>query len=90
MTLLLTHSTETPLPELQRPLTEYAWFELQHRDARWVLYGRLGNSGYAGKELVASYLPETGRHLGQAVLHKLDVLHLSACMLLGVYPWMKR
>lgn len=88
MTLLLTHSTEIQLPELPRAIADYAWFELQRRDARWVLYGRLGMNGYSC-ELVASYLPETEYHIAQAVLLKIDSLHLLACMLLGVYPWMK-
>lgn len=89
MTLLLTHSTEIQLPALPRPITDYAWFELASRDARWVLYGRLSFYGGWSCEIIASYLPEAERHIARAVLHKLDAIHLSACTLMGVHPWME-
>lgn len=86
MTLLLTHSTETPLPELPRPLTDYARFSLVRRDARWCIFGRLAAT-MACADLVASYFPETEAHIARAAYLKLDALHLLACTLMGVSPW---
>lgn len=86
MTLLLTHSTETQLPELPRPITDYAWFYLERRDARWCISGRVGTPS-SRIDLVASYFPETETHIARAVYLKLDDLHLLACTLMGVTPW---
>lgn len=86
MTLLLTHSTEIQLPELPRPITDYAWFELRRRDARWCIFGRLA-APVNRANLVASYFPETEAHIARAVYLKLDALHSLTCALMGVRPW---
>jgi len=87
VTLLLTHSTETPLPELPRPITDYAFFVLRRRDARLVIYGR-GLGGW--DNLVASYLPESEEHLAVATYEKLERLHLLTCVLTGEWPWRRK
>lgn len=85
MTLLLTYSTETPLPELPLPLDCYLGFTLTRGDARWRLFG-IGGKGYAGVQILGAYLPEEF-HLGRAVLHKLQALHRLHCRLMGVDVW---
>lgn len=85
MTLLLTHSTETLLPETPLPLHRYLTFTLTQGDARWRLFA-IGGAVNPGVQLLQTFLPEE-KHLGVAVLQKLLVLYRLECNLLGASPW---